>query len=135
MPGFLTDHVNNSVLDCFFGGRAIQPPPTLYVGLSTSRASKGGAVSEPRAGGYARVAVPNDLAHFPPATFGAKANAGAIRFPDPIGAWGRIASVFLADSATGGRVLAMADLPESRAVEASGRPPTIAADALFLMHA
>ncbi len=135
MPGFLTTHVNNSVLDCFFGGRAIEPPPALYVGLSAAKASRGGAISEPRGGGYARVAVPNDLAHFPPAAFGAKANAGSIRFPDPTGDWGRIISVFLADSATGGRVLAIADLPEPRIVEAPCPPPTIAPKALFLSHA
>lgn len=135
MPGFLTDHVNNMILDCLFGGRAIDPPATLFVGLSLARASRGGAVAEPRGGGYLRVAVPNDLAHFPPAAWGIKANAEAVRFPPPTGDWGRLASVFLADSAIGGQVLAMADLPKTRVVEASDRAPTVAVNALLLSHA
>ncbi len=135
MPGFLTDRVNNSVLDHFFGGKAMPPPPrALFVGLSLAKASKGGAVAEPLGGGYARVAVPNDPAHFPAATWGAKSNAGPIRFPAPEESWGRVWSIFLADSAVGGLVLAMADLPEPRMIEAGGRPVSIAADGLFLSH-
>jgi hypothetical protein len=42
MSGFLTDLVNNKVLDCFFGGSPILPPATLYVGLSITRSYKGG---------------------------------------------------------------------------------------------
>ena len=61
MPGFLTDYVNNKVLDCFFGGSPITPCSTLYVGLSLARSYRGGYVSEPTAGSYARVAVPNTL--------------------------------------------------------------------------
>src|ERR1700755_445634 len=47
MPGFLTDLVNNKVLDCFFGGVMITPPTALYVGLSLTKSYKGGYTSEP----------------------------------------------------------------------------------------
>jgi hypothetical protein len=134
MPGFLTEQVNNSVLDCFFGGVPIKPPTVLYVGLSLTRASRGGSTSEPLGGSYARVAVPNDLANFPVASSGTKTNAITITFPSPTAGWGEVASVFLADAAMDGHVLAMADLPASRAIQAGDPPPKIAINALFLSH-
>ncbi len=134
MPGFLTDLVNNKVLDCFFGGAAIAPPPSLYVGLSLIKAYKGGYVSEPSGGAYARVAVANDLAHFPAATSGTKSNASAVTFPAPTSAWGSILSIFVADAPTGGNVLAMADLPASKTINNGDPAPTIAVNALYLTH-
>ncbi len=135
MPGFLTDLVNNQVLDCFFGGQPFAPPPELHVGLSLFKAYKGGYVAEPLGGGYARVAVPNDLIHFPPASLGRKSNAKAITFPEPLAGWGAILSVFVADAAQGGNVLAMADLPSPRTVRPGDPGPLIAVDALFFSHA
>ena len=135
MPGFLTDLVNNKVLDCFFGGVAIAPPSTLYIGLSLTKSFKGGYVSEPVGGSYARIAVPNDLTHFLAASAGAKSNATAITFPTPSAAWGSILSVFIADAASGGNVLAMADLPSPFTINSGANAPTIAVNALFLSHA
>lgn len=134
MAGFLTDYANNRVLDCLFGGRALDPPRELHVGLSLTRAFKGGYVAEPPGGGYARVAVPNDLAQFPAAVLGRKFNAQAIKFPEPRADWGRVASVFVADSARGGNVLAMADLPAPRDVAAGDPGPAIPIAALFFSH-
>jgi hypothetical protein len=134
MPGFLTDLVNNKVLDSFFGGVAITPPSTLYVGLSLTKSYKSGNTSEPTGGSYARVAVPNDLIHFLPASAGTKSNATAITFPAPSTGWGSILSVFVADAPSGGNVLAMADLPASRPINNGDPAPTIAVNALFLSH-
>jgi hypothetical protein len=134
MPGFLTDLVNNKVLDCFFGGRAIAAPSTLYVGLSLTKAYRGGYVAEPTGGSYARVAVSNDLAHFPAASSGAKSNAAPITFPTPTAAWGSVLSVFVADAVSGGDVLAMADLPSPKTIHGGDPAPTIAVNALFLSH-
>lgn len=134
MPGFLTDYANNRVLDCLFGGRPLDPPPELHVGLSLCKAYKGGYVAEPVGEGYRRVAVPNDLTRFPAAALGRKSNAERIRFPEPRGAWGTVASVFVADAPSGGNVLAVADLPSPRAVGPGDPGPTIAADALFFRH-
>ena len=134
MAGFLTDYVNNKVLDCFFGGLAIKPPPALYIGLSSGRSSKSGSVSEPSGGSYSRVAVANDLDHFPTASGGTKFNMTAISFPTPSASWGQVLSVFIADSPVEGHVLAMADLPSSRTINFGDLPPTIAVNALFLSH-
>lgn len=135
MAGFLTDYLNNKVMDCCFGGRPFESPPEVYVGLSLTRAYKGGYVAEPVAGGYARVAVPNDLIHFPAASLGRKSNARAITFPTPSAGWGSVISVFVADSAQGGNILAMADLPLPRTVATGDLPPTIAVDTLRFSHA
>ena len=134
MPGFLTDLVNNKVLDCFFGGVVITPPTTLYFGLSLTKSYKGGYTSEPTSGSYARVAVSNDLTHFLTASVGTKSNATTITFPSPSAAWGPILSVFIADAASGGNVLAMADLPAPRTINGGDPAPTIAVNALFLSH-
>lgn len=134
MPGYLTDGSNNRVLDCLFGGQPLTPPVTLYVGLSLARANKQGTVAEPVAPGYARVAVPNDPAHFPKSIVGTKANGSKITFPSPVVNWGSIASVFVADSPQGGNVLAIADLPSPRPILAMDPAPSIAVGALYLSH-
>ena len=134
MPGFLTDVINNKILDCFFGGSTITPPSTLFVGLSLARSYKGGYVSEPTGASYARVPVPNDLDHFLPASGGTKSNAKAIAFPFPSTAWGPILSVFVADAPSEGNVLAMADLPAPKMIDGGDPAPTISVNALFLSH-
>ncbi len=134
MAGFLTEQLNNKVLDCFFGGVPIDPPPTLYVGLSLTRAYRGGYLTEPSAGSYARVTLRNDRASFSDAVSGTKTNALAITFPSPSATWGTILSVFIADEAAGGNVLAMADLPDPRTIRGGDRAPTIAVNALFFSH-
>lgn len=132
MAGFLTDSVNNKVLDCFFGGSPIVPTPTLHVGLSSLKANRAGKVVEPVGGSYARVGLRNDRVHFPDASFGTKSNAKAITFPSPSAEWGPIRCLFIADSPAGGNVLAMADLPGPRTIHGGDPAPTIAVHALFL---
>jgi hypothetical protein len=134
LPGFLTDYANNKVLDQVFGASAWRPPATLYVGLSTSIAVKSGDVSEPPDGGYARVAVANDLSNFPSALGGTKSNGTAVTFATPTANWGTVTTVFIADAPTGGNVIAMADLPVSKAINSGTSVPTIAVGALFLSH-
>lgn len=134
MAGFLTNHTNNLVLDCLFGGRPLAPPPVLYVGLSLTRAFKGGYITEPGGGGYARVPFPNTLCLFPPARLGGKANALPVVFPEPTDNWGAVASVFVADAPMGGSVLAMTDLADPRVVRGGDPGPRIAAAALTFQH-
>jgi hypothetical protein len=134
LPGFLTDYANNKVLDLVFGASAWRPPTTLYLGLSTSIAVKSGDVSEPSDGGYARVAVANDLSNFPSALGGTKSNGAAVTFATPTANWGTVTTVFIADAPAGGNVIAMADLPVSKAIHSGTSVPTIAVGALFLSH-
>jgi hypothetical protein len=134
LPGFLTDYANNKVLDQVFGASARRPPATLFLGLSTSIAVKSGNVFEPPGGVYARVAVANDLSNFPSALGGTKSNGAAVTFATPTAIWGAVATVFIADAPAGGNVIAMADLPVSKAIHSGTSVPTLAVGALFLSH-
>ena len=134
MPGYFTDYANGKVLDQVFGGAPYPPPATLYLGLSQIPANKNGSVNEPVGGGYARVAVTNNLANFPAASVGTKANASTATFPSPSGAWGTLVCLFVCDAASGGNVLAMADLTVAKTINSGGTPATVAPGALFLSH-
>jgi hypothetical protein len=134
MAGFFTDYMNNKVLDMVFGSNPFTPPATLYLGLSLTPSAKSGSVSEPSGGGYARVAVTNTLTNFPAASGGTKSNAATATFPAPSGNWGTVLSLFVADSASGGNVLAMADLATPKTIASGGTAPTVAVGALFLSH-
>lgn len=133
MIGGLTDYAANRKLDCLFGGVPLVSPKVLYVGLSLARPNKLGTVAEPVAGGYARVAVPNDPAHFPAAHLGVKANATPIAFPAPTADWGRVLCVFVADAPKGGNVIAMCPVAMTgMPILAGDPPPTIAPGAFYL---
>ena len=134
MSGFFTDYVNNRVLDLFLGSVSYTAPATLYFGLSQTTANKGGSVVEPSAGGYARVPIANGTTNFPAASSGTKSNAVAIQFPVPTASWGSITTVFIADAATGGNVLAMADLTASKTITSGSTAPTIAVSGLYMSH-
>ncbi len=130
----LIDSSNNKILDLFFGSVEFTSPVTLYLGLSLILANKGGSYQEPAGGGYARAAVSNNLTNFAAATGGMKSNSTTITFPTPTGAWGTIVSLFIADAAEGGNVLAMADLTMPKTITGGGPPATLAAGALYLSH-
>ena len=134
MPGFFTDYTNNTVLNLVFGATAYAPPATVYLGLSQSTSNKGGAVVEPSGGGYARVPVANNATNFPPASGGTKSNGAVFTFATSTAAWGTIQSLFVADAATGGNILAMADLATPKTINSGGMPATVAVGALFLSH-
>jgi hypothetical protein len=137
MPGYLTDYLNNRVLDNLFGSLGLTPPATLYFGLSRGSANKFGSINEPSGGSYARIPLPNSIENFPRATSGTKSNAAPIAFPTATADWGEIHSVFIADgpSGVGGvNILAMADLAQSRVIVSGSAPVSIAPGSLFLSH-
>ncbi len=134
MAGFLTDYLNNKILDQVFGGSSFSPPSILYVGLSTGASNKAGTISEPSGGGYNRVAITSSLTNFPAAASGTKSNNAAISFPAPTASWGTIQSVLIADAATGGNVIAMADLTQPKPINSGGSAPTIAVGSLYISH-
>lgn len=134
MPGFFTDYTNNKVLDSILGNTPFTAPSTLYFGLSQNTSNKAGTLGEPSSGGYARVAVSNNLSAFASASNGTKTNSSVIGFPAPTGNWGTVSSVFISDSPSGGNVLAMADLASPRTISAGNAAPSIAIGALYLSH-
>jgi hypothetical protein len=134
MAGFLTDYTNNKVLDLLFGATSYAPPGTVYLGLSLNASNKGGNVTEPSGGGYARVALANNPTTFPAASGGTKSNSTAAAFPAPTANWGTVQSLFIADAPSGGNVLAMADLATPKAITGGGSAANVAVGALFLSH-
>jgi hypothetical protein len=134
MSGFLTDYMNNKILDMVFGATAFAPAATLYVGMSLGGSSKFGIPNEPVGGGYARVALPNTPASFPAALGGTKSNAVVVTFPTPTANWGTIVSLFLADAPAGGNVIAMADLAVPKTINGGSAAATVAVGSLFLSH-
>jgi len=117
--GLMTDLAAERVLDGLLGGRRVEPPAVVEVGLSLAPANAAGLVVEPAHPSYARAVVPNDADHFPSAgNFGGiKSNARLIEFARPTGPWGLIKSVFVAEP--GGPVVLMVDLGRPRRVDAA----------------
>ncbi|GAC1463644.1 MAG: hypothetical protein NVSMB9_01320 [Isosphaeraceae bacterium] len=134
MAGFFTDYLNNKVLDQIFGASVFASYSTLYIGLSQGSANKNGTTNEPSSGGYTRVSVANNLTNFPAAFGGTKSNAATIVFPVPTADWGTIQSLFVADAASGGNVLSMADLTAPKPLPSGSSAPKVAMGALFLSH-
>jgi len=60
-----SDYLENTILDLVYGGVAYTPPAILYVALFSVAPTDAGGGTELSGGGYARVAVPNDLTNFP----------------------------------------------------------------------
>lgn len=134
MAGFFTDYANNKILDLVFGSAAFPPPATLYFGLSQGVANKSGYPTEPASGGYTRVPIANNFTSFPAAGGGTKSNATTVTFPAPTADWGTIQSLFIADAASGGNVLAMADLTAPKPITSGSAAAKVAVGALFLSH-
>lgn len=133
MSGSFTNHLCNRVLDFLFGSAAFAVPPTLYVGLSREAANLDGSYLEPSGGGYARVAVINDMISFKKAVGGVKSSAMEVAFPPPTGDWGTVRSIFIADAPAAGNVLAMSDLKEPRSFRAGDSSPWIIEGVLRLV--
>lgn len=117
-----TDYLENRVLDHVFGGADFSRPATLYIGLCTGVSESGTVTGEPSGGAYARVAVTNNTTNFPPASGGTKANGEVITFPEATASWGTLDTVFIADSPTGGNVLAYGSLTVAKAVGVGDTP-------------
>lgn len=101
-------YLGDKVLDHLLGRTTFTAPATLYVGLWTavlSDASTGSTAGEINGTGYQRVAVTNDVANWPAASSGAKANANPIQFPTAYSNWGTVRTVALLDAASGGNLL------------------------------
>jgi hypothetical protein len=105
MPGSKSDYLENKLLDLVLGAVALSAPATLYVGLFTVSPSDAGGGTEATGGGYARVAVSNNLTNFPAAVAGVKNNATAFTFPTATLSWGVVLALGIFDAASAGNLL------------------------------
>lgn len=103
-----SDYLEGKVLDHLLGRTTFTAPATLYVGLWSTvlnDASTGSTAGEINGTGYQRVAVANDVANWPTASGGQKANANPIQFPTAFSNWGTVRTVALLDASTAGNLL------------------------------
>jgi hypothetical protein len=96
--------VANQIADAIFGGQSLTyPPATWYMGLLTAPPiADGTGFTEVAGGSYARVASVNDLANWPAASGGIKANGALISFPPATGGWGSVTHVGWFTAISGG---------------------------------
>ncbi len=124
--GSFSDHWENEVLDHLFG-KGIYAPPTIYLGLSIADPGDNGAgLSEPSAGGYARLAI--SAADWNSASGGSLDNASAVAFGEATGDWGTVTHFALFDAATGGNMLAHGALSHSKTVSSGDTVRFVAGD-------
>jgi hypothetical protein len=135
---YMTNFGFAAMLDYEFGG-TVPSVPTWYLGLCLAPASKAGllrdannAVAEVTGGGYARVAIANNLTNFPAASWSQKTNGIAFTFPQPSGTWGLILSAFFADAPTGGNVWRHWDLVTPWTLVNGSPAPSFPAKTLWL---
>jgi hypothetical protein len=129
MPSGKGTYWANKALDEALGGVDFTPPPTLYIALYTAAPSAGGGGTEVSGGSYARVAVTNDLTHWPSASGGSKSNALTITFPTATADWGTVVAVAIMDASSGGNELYFGSLTQSKVVS-NGDTAQFAASAL-----
>jgi hypothetical protein len=131
--GRLSDATMNAMLDLMFGtGHAGIFPASYDVALSTTAPTNAGTnVTEPSGNAYARVSVPNDDAHWPPAVSRQKSNGTAITFPQPTGSWGTVTHFAIYDGGTS-TFRAWGALQTPRSIDATSDPPTFAISALVV---
>lgn len=115
----LSTYLKNKILDHLFGGTAYTPPATIYKALHTADPTATGLVGELSGNAYARVAVTNDVSHWPNASGGSKSNAIAISFPTPTpSGWGIVTHYSYWDAPTGGNCLHYGALAAAKTINA-----------------
>lgn len=91
------------VLNYVFGATAYTPPANWYLGVSTTLIDEDGIATEPTDSAYSRAVIPNDKTATGWTTISTTPSTVSIRAQADVGsisteAWGRIASIFLADT-------------------------------------
>lgn len=110
MPGSKSDYLESKILDHVLGGPDYPRPATLYIAAFLADQADPGGVSEVNGAGYARVAVSNNAASFPPAAGGLKTNAAEVLFPEATAAWGTIEAAGIMDAPVTGNLLYWSNL-------------------------
>jgi hypothetical protein len=122
MPQQMADYFVHHIEDYYFGNTAYTPPATWYVCMFTTTPGLGdsGGV-EATGGGYVRLAIANDTAHFAAAASRQK-NAAGVSYPltwfTATGTIGPIVATGVRDAASGGHLILLNDI-------ASGSQQTI----------
>lgn len=117
--GSFANYLENALLKHVFNGTAYTAPAAVYVALSTADPlDDGSGLAEPSGNGYSRTQVPS----WSTASAGQVSNAAQVQFPQATGAWGTITHFALLDAATGGNLLAHAQLSATLTVQTGNAP-------------
>lgn len=104
-----SDYLEDKILEHVFGGNAYTAPSTLYVGLQTSASSDSAAGTEVSGGSYARQTAAFTVSGTNPTE---AATTAAIEFPVATANYGTVTHAAVYDAATGGNMLAYAQLTD-----------------------
>ena len=126
-----TDYLEDKILNHVFGGTAYTAPTTLYVGLHTSASSDAAAGTEVSGGAYARQTAAFTVSGTSPTE---ASTTAAIEFPVATTSWGTVTYAGVYDAATGGNLLAYAQLTDP-ADFVTPLPKTIDAGDVFRISA
>ena len=131
--GAFTDFLEGKLIDELFRGIDMAPPATLYVGLFTAMPTDVGTDgTEVSGGGYARVAVPADIANWgaPTAGDGTTSNLNDIVFPAPTANWGQVVGWGIWDAAANGNLLFYGSLTTPKTINNGDPAPKFTAGSL-----
>ena len=103
MGNSMSDTLENRVLDATLGGTAWTAIASSWLALFTTPPTDTTTGVELNGGGYARVAIQNNITAWPNATTGVKKNGSAFEFPTATTAWGNVSAFALFDAAAVGR--------------------------------
>lgn len=126
-----SDYLEDKILEHVFGGNAYTAPATLYVGLQTSASSDSAAGTEVSGGSYARQTAAFTVSGTNPTE---AATTAAIEFPVATANWGTVTYAAVYDAATGGNMLAYAQLTDP-ADFVTALPKTIESGDVFRISA
>ena len=126
-----SDYLEDKILEHVFGGNAYTAPATLYVGLQTSASSDSAAGTEVSGGSYARQTATFTVSGTNPTE---AATTSAIEFPVATANYGTVTHAAVYDAATGGNMLAYAQLTDP-ADFVTALPKTIEAGDVFRISA
>lgn len=128
--GIFTNYGEEVFLKHFFTSQSYSKPSNYFIALFTAVTDKeAGTVTEVSGGGYARQAISSSTGFTWDGTNRRIQNASAITFPTATANWGTITAIGIYDASTGGNLLAVINLEQSKTVN-SGDSLTIPAGEL-----
>ena len=105
LPGGFTNYLKNGILNHVYKAVPLPLFPTIYPGYMTSAPSDSAPGNEPTSGGYARVAIANNMTNMSVIVNGEKTNSAIIEFPEAIGNQGSASFFGIWSAASGGQLL------------------------------
>ena len=122
MAGSKSDYLENELLDHCLSAATWTAPATVYIALFTARGTDAQSdantnFTEVSGGAYARKDVTNNVANWPVASGGAKANGTVITFATATASWGTVIAFGIYDALAAGNLLYWATLTANKTID------------------